>query len=204
MKDATCDWLDDYLADWLDEDHRRAFDVHLAECEACAKEVRLQCRIDGLLAVSPPAAPAGLKTAIARAIRRRKMRTVVRLAAAAVLLLGAAAGWRWWIDADRPPLASEDYEFPKTETTEHDSQSNALEPLEKKPQVPAPFIAEQPPAVAELNAGLVRVDAGSAIVVAEPSSDPTVHIFWVYPTVDISFRDSADPSSIPSLERNPL
>jgi hypothetical protein len=204
MNDATCDWLDDYLGGWLGEDLRRAFEVHLDECDVCAKEVRLQGRIDGLLAVSQPAAPVGLNAAIARAIRRRKMRAAVRLAAAAALLVGAAAGWRWWMQVNPPSLVSEDHKVVETEGMEESLKPRAHERAEKDPEVAPPSLVEKSPQAPELHADLVRVDAGSAIVVAEPSSDPTVHIFWVYPTVDISFRDSADPSSKPSLERNPL
>lgn len=54
-----------YAVDALPDDERRAFEAHLAECEACAQEVaELQATASHLGAASVAAPPAGMKDAV--------------------------------------------------------------------------------------------------------------------------------------------
>jgi hypothetical protein len=204
MHQTLCDCLDDYLGGWLGEELRRAFEHHLDGCETCAGEVRLQQRIDGLLAVAQPAAPSGLNQAIAAAIRRRQVRTILQLAAAAALLLGVAVGGWFWRGETRPPGASPRFDLPAVTQTETDPQPPTAQQHSPTPDAEAPRIVHGGLEEAAPREELVNVNAGEAIVISEPSGDPTVHIFWVYPTVDVSFRDSTDPHVSPALERDPL
>jgi anti-sigma factor (TIGR02949 family) len=193
MNDSLCTRLDDYLAGDLGEADRQEFKQHLDHCSFCAEEVRLQSAIDRVLAEASPQAPAELKRKVAASLRRRRVRRFARMTIAAGLLLACAAGgWRWWLAAQRQPVE------PRW------SQNDAPPPLPDRPAAPQQIV-DRPPTPDEPPAFPVAVDAGSkAIVVARPSADPTVHIFWVYPTLDVSMNapdETTDPSE---LKRNPL
>jgi hypothetical protein len=123
-------------------------------------------------------------------IRRRRARQIARLAtAAAVLLFVAFAGWRLWM-ADRP-------QSPKTPLAQSESPlPAALSPT--PPEIGAAARDE------ERAAARVEIDVGpAAIAVSQPSSDSTIHIFWIYPTVNVSLHAADGPADPTELERNP-
>lgn len=59
--------LSDYLDDRLDEARRTDFEVHVADCGACAGELRMMQRMSAALGAEPAAAPpAGLAERLTR------------------------------------------------------------------------------------------------------------------------------------------
>jgi anti-sigma factor RsiW len=200
MNESLCSRLDDYLMGELDAAEHRAFQAHLSCCETCAEEVRLQAAIDRLLAAARPPAPPELERRVAAGIRRRRLRRFAAFAAAAALLLAcSAAGWRFWISARAQP---DDARWAQSGNETQPKSPRA--PLETSPSS-VPFVSVASAGDATPAAELATVDAGkTAIVVSEPSSDPTIHIFWLYPTVNVSLN-AAEPSTDPAQpERNPL
>jgi anti-sigma factor RsiW len=180
----NCDQFDEYLGGWLDDDARRAFEGHLADCEACAADLRLQRRIDAVLDNARPLAPHGLLYSVAR-LRRRRL--VGRWAVAATVIACSLGAWRIWSSRPIP------HDAPPRLVRETPPQTDA-----PPPQPPLSIAEDIPPPE------VVTVDAGArAIAVAEPSSDPTVHVFWIYPTVQASLRE-ADPANPLRPERNEL
>ena len=177
----TCNLLDDYLIDALDEPHRRVFESHLPACPACAEEVRLTRRIDEVLAISKPAAPPDLTPSISLRLKsrsRRRLSAAVALAAAALLcVLGVWKSWR----LEEPPS------LPDPPIVKH-APSPLRQLDEPRPESPL--------------APLVTVDTGADVIALEqPSDDPTVHIYWLYPTLKVSAQDAESPVCSTQLER---
>jgi hypothetical protein len=201
MNDSTCHRLDDYLAGDLAVHERQAFEEHLPQCSTCAEEVRLQGEIDRLLAAAQPFAPPELQRNVAASLRRRQVRRVARLAVAAAVLFGcAAAGWRIWIADRGEPIEP-------TWAHRDDSSTPGSEAPWRPAQQSDQAATEPPPQIADTEppSPRIRVDAGgSAIVVSQPSADPTVHIFWLYPTVSLSMNPAGDSADPAQPQRNPL
>jgi hypothetical protein len=193
MNESHCARLDDYLAGDLGGLELRAFDEHLSHCAACAEEVRLQAAIDRVLADASPQAPLELQRRVAVSIRRRRVRRFARATiAAAVLIACAVGGWQWLISDRRQPVESH--------MSQIDSPARAPSQSTAPPQIEDP-----PPPVNEPATVQVAVDAGNAaIVVARPSADPKVHIFWLYPTVSVSMNAAGESTNPSEPERNPL
>jgi hypothetical protein len=200
MNDLNCKRLDDYLADDLDASNRLAFEDHLARCIACSEEVRLQATIDRLLAAAQPSPPPELQRNIAASIRRRKLQTVAQFAAAAALLLVALAAWRIWTAEELAPENDPSANRGRRSVDVRSTESLPQNEFADAPRSDSIVREDDVPMAAP-----VVVDAGgTAIVVAEPSQDPTVHIFWLYPTVNVSMTAPGESRDSTDLERNPL
>ncbi len=96
MTRTRCEHLDDYLLKELPAQEERAFQDHLAGCEACRIAVEQNARIDRLLKVQAEAipCPAGLMPQIRRDWQRQSHRQRARIGSllAAGLVIGLL-GW---------------------------------------------------------------------------------------------------------------
>jgi anti-sigma factor RsiW len=206
MNDPLCNQLDDYLGGWLADGERRAFEAHLAPCKACAEEVRLQRAMNQLLALAHPTAPPGLVEQVEAALRTRRRRFARNAVAVAAALGCIMAGGLWRLEHRSPKAASPIPDAPALVETapQHVAPSsldrNSADSAALADDVKSGAPGENPIVLQESASreDVVSVDGGPGVILLpEPTDDPTVHMFWVYPTVGVSQRESAPmlPSS---------
>ena len=113
MSDSVHDWDGAYVLGALSPEERRAYELHLAECDACSRSVRDLAGLPGILGRLDPEEAVALRDApdgaalqdgahvpdravgIARRVRRsrRRARVVAALVVVGVLLVGSVGGW---------------------------------------------------------------------------------------------------------------
>lgn len=189
MSEQYCNWIDEYLAGDLDDAKRQEFQVHLSQCAACSEEVRLEQKINRSLAAAHPFAPVDLQRSVGARIRQRQSYRLARLAVAAILLVCAVAGWRVWL-GHRPNLPKSQQAPDRQSVTSSSEQHLHTYDLATSISSTIDMATFNP---ASAHDG-VAVDAGpDAIVVSQPSSNSTVHVFWLYPTVNVSSSETESP-----------
>ena len=172
---SECDNLDGYLAGWLSADDRARFTAHLPECPVCRNQAERQKVVDRLLAQGDAPlepAPNGLidriEEQIRRSSRRRRVRLVGGLSAAAAVM-----GCAVWLGigspgSQSPPVAEQ--------IAEPSPRPEPAEPPNEKAAAPEEFVQ-------------VTFDPPSDyIAIPIESAKPGISIIWVYPTV----KPSAD------------
>jgi hypothetical protein len=113
MTDSIHDWDGAYVLGALSPEERRAYEQHLAECDACSRSVRDLAGLPGILGRLDPEEAVALRdlpdgaalqdgahvpdraAGIARRVRRsrRRSRVVAALVVVGVLLVGSIGGW---------------------------------------------------------------------------------------------------------------
>lgn len=173
MNTSPCDQLDGYLADWLAERERAAYEAHLADCHACRDQINLQRHIDHLLEQGveqlEPISPSlidSIEARIQRFQRRRTVRRVSGLAAAAVALILAGM---WFVRPKPTRLPKAQAVARKQDVSVGRRQSRIL-PTRSVSQPNSPV-------------RITPSDPSSAIVVPVATDDPNVTFVWYYPTV---------------------
>jgi hypothetical protein len=187
MTESACDNLDLYLDGGLSQRARVEFVTHLSECALCRKAVRLDEHVMQLLGsakVELGVVPSSLTSQIEQeprnSARRRSLMTLAAMAAAIMLILASGV---WialsWIELNRRggDVANGIVEPP---TLGKDANSQAADQASDD-------IAPQSPL-----ARLSFHQEADAIVIPIPSDDPTVSIFWLYPTANPHL-----PSNVP-------
>ncbi|HVC93638.1 MAG TPA: zf-HC2 domain-containing protein [Pirellulales bacterium] len=172
MTNTPCDDLDRFLDDDLSPRARMDFVAHLAECASCSRAVSLEKRIDWLLASAKMelgAVPSSLTGKIERELRasarRRSFVTIGSLAAAIVFFLASGA-WITWNGRGRDAAKG------LVETAAIDVKVESQDIGEGKGDI------AHRPAIVKLTFNR----ESDAIVIPVASNDPTVSIFWLYPT----------------------
>jgi anti-sigma factor RsiW len=165
MNRLPCQALDDYLAHDVAGEELTGFTAHLADCPACARAVREQRRLEGLLTEATARLeplPAGLTRRVADRVHSARLR---RLAVAAVALLAAAAAVVAWM-VTRPAVVPHD-------------------PEPRQAQV-------QPEPPPEEASARVRFPTADVVVVREELDQPNVTFLWVYPGLRTAARPAEE------------
>ena len=173
MNTSPCDQLDGYLADWLSETQRAAYEVHLANCHMCRYQINLQRHIDSLLVqgigqLEPLSLSLvdSLVPQIHLLQHRRNLRLVWGLTAAAIVVIMAGV---WSVLQQSSPLIGSLPIAQKQDAPVGHTQTGA----------PPARLVSQPKS-------LVRVtpsDPSTAILVPVAMENPNVTFVWLYPTV---------------------
>ena len=183
MSNSPCEELDAYLADWLPENQRATFETHLADCCDCRSQVRLQQRLDRLLALGheriepvPPALLDSIEGRIHTLQHRRAIQLAWAVPAAAMIVLLSGV---WLVQQlvrsplDPKPLAEQ-------RGASEGSEEDAVSP-------------SNPASDADRLVRVTPSDPTSAILVSVETEARNVSFVWVYPTLNqVHPRNGAD------------
>jgi anti-sigma factor RsiW len=187
MNQSSCDNLDDYLADELDARRRTEFEAHLEVCPACREELLAQAELARLLRAATEmleTSPAELTASITRGVataasRRRRLIAVAAMVAAVVV---CAASWSLQAARDRRALARPQPGPRIAKQRDWEQQQIGADTVDESGHEGEPEVANM--ADAAVAAAAVRVASTSeSIAVSIKSENPSVTIFWLYPTV---------------------
>ena len=173
MNSSPCDPLDGYLADWLSETQRAAYEAHLANCQTCRRQIDLQRHIDRLLAQGveqleplPPSLIDSAEAQIRLLQHRRTVRRVCGLTAAAVVVILAGV----WSVLQKPTLPVEPPPIAKKEEAAGRRRERGDRPTH----------LTSPP---ESRVRVTLSDPSTGILNPVAMENPNVSFVWLYPTV---------------------
>jgi anti-sigma factor RsiW len=189
MNQSTCNNLDDYLADELDDRRRTEFETHLEACPACREELVAQAELTRLLRAatemleaSPAELPAGVNRGLAATAARRG-----RSVGAAVLIAAVVVCAAWWglhevRDGKEVVRPQPEPRVVKQRRTNADEDEDRRQKGESETANMAETAVAAPPAEVQV--------ASSSEMIAVPikSESPNVTIFWLYPAVRTAGR----------------
>lgn len=187
---TPCDHLDDYLDRDLAADSRDRFDEHLKSCADCRRVVEWQCEFERISQAQSRSEVSGLEQLCA-SIAENASRASVPLEKArldrwhvskrmsgrwlticAASIIGAVIGFavltRW--QADYAYSSGESAVSNMGQASPMRAAPAAADDVEQSSESARPFHA--------------RVEAENALLIAQPTDQPNVTIFLVYPTLN--------------------